>query len=709
MKESPKRTSPGKISSWHLPVLAYSLALGALVTIIAGEKWRIDVPVSMTRAVVTENHDSKTSLAIHGGGMHGNVRVLHAANMVDERARTWEILPGISVRAVAVKGRIALAACFINKLTSVDLSTPGGPTLLDSLELPAHIKTVRIVGNRALVGMAHDKGMAIIDLSHPEELKLSAIIPLKGSVADMVTVGESIYYADIYRGLGRINLAVENPSPEFLDAPDKPWRLAVSGNRLVAASVDNNLFFYNISPEDSVEKAGTLNLPDLNKGGVRGLAFLAGTLAVAVSDGSIRVFSLAAWPKLQEVSRLPVPGVPYRVMPVVGRDRLVVSLVSAGVALIDVKPSASAVVSGHLMLPSTVIAMAVQDDAIYASMQAGLRGLVAFSMEGIEQSSFVPATYVDRNYHALSSWNGRLFGYRRDKTLVALADQGRSGSPTSGPVLPVHDQDGVTLFRMSKNGEVSLDGSIMLESGALDAVYSEGSLHVLHRGGLRILSDPQLGEVVVVGDMELSGQPVHLRTLEPGYILVTTKEEGLKVVDVSDRTHPVQIAEVRPPEHLQSSFIAHDIFINGKFAYVSQGSGGLNVIDLGDPRHPELVQIVDTPGLARKMVLHDGLLLVADGDKGIYMLDASMPGRLLPIGSLPTPLRANEIATVPDGILISNYPGGTLKLPYPEKLDNYRIVSRELLQSEAPASGAGYVYLYDEHSQNRVLIENPPD
>ena len=172
-------------------------------------------------------------------------------------------------------------------------------------------------------------------------------------------------------------------------------------------------------------------------------------------------------------------------------------------------------------------------------------------------------------------------------------------------------------------------------------------------------------------------QPVHLRSLEPGYILVTTKEEGLKVVDVSDRTHPVQIAEVRPPEHLQSSFIAHDIFINGKFAYVSQGSGGLNVIDLGDPRHPELVQIVDTPGLARKMVLHDGLLLVADGDKGIYMLDASMPGRLLPIGSLPTPLRANEIATVADGILVSNYPGGTLKLPYPQKLDNYRIVSSE--------------------------------
>ena len=104
-----------------MPVLAYSLALGALVTIIAGEKWRIDVPVSMTRAVVTENHDSKASLAIHGGGMHGNVRVLHAANMVDDRARTWEILPGISVRAVAVKGRIALAACFINKLNLMPL------------------------------------------------------------------------------------------------------------------------------------------------------------------------------------------------------------------------------------------------------------------------------------------------------------------------------------------------------------------------------------------------------------------------------------------------------------------------------------------------------------------------------------------------------------------------------------------------------------
>jgi hypothetical protein len=165
---------------------------------------------------------------------------------------------------------------------------------------------------------------------------------------------------------------------------------------------------------------------------------------------------------------------------------------------------------------------------------------------------------------------------------------------------------------------------------------------------------------------------------------------------------------VWPLEHLQSSNIALDILVNDSFAYVSHGSGGLYVVDIGDPQQPELLQVVDTPGMARKMALHDDLLLLADGDAGLYMIDASMPGRLLPIGSLPTPLRANEIATVADGILVSNYPGGTLKLPFPERLENYRVVSGELLQSAAPASGAaGYVYLYDTRSRYRVPIGPP--
>jgi hypothetical protein len=628
--------------------------------------------------------------------------------MVDEHALQWGILPGATVRTVAVRGQIALAGCFLNKLVTIDLSTPSGPTLLSSLELPDFIKEVGILGDRALVSMTRGSGMAIVDLSNPEDLKLIKLIPLAGHVADMAISADQIYFVNVYRGLGRIDPAEENMSPELLDVLYKPWRIAISDDRLVVASLDNHLFFYNISQGGRIERSGTLKIAGLEKGGLRGIAFSGNHLAVAVADGSIRLFPLSSWPRLKDYFSLQIPGPPYRVIAIPGNDQLAVSLVSAGIALVDVKPSGNSVVSGHLMLPSTTIAMNAQEGMIYASRQDGRQGLVAFTMEEIEQSSFSPATHVDRNYQALYSWNGRLFGYRRDKTLSVLADEGRSGSSTSGPLLTLHDEDGVSIFRMSEAGEVSTAGAIVMEGGALDAVYSGECLHVLHRRGLRIMSGSESGEMSVVAELGISGRPVHMKFLKPGMLLIATKYEGLKVVDVSDHRNPSQISEVSPPEHLQSSSVAQDIFINGQFAYISQGAGGVYIINFAKPERPELTQIVDTPGLARKMVLHENLLLVADGDEGVYMIDASKPGRLLPIGSLPTPLRANEIATVPDGILISNHPGGILKLPLPEKLMNYQVVNSELVQGEVPENGVGgYVYLYDESSQNRVSLEPP--
>ena len=708
MQKSPHRSCSGTISYRHLLVLVYLLVLGLLVALISNEKRRTSMPVSVTHATYQKIRSSTALLSLHGERMHDGARILRAADVADDRPIQFEILPGVSVRAIAVKEQFALVGCFKNKLVSVDLSTRGGPTLLGSLELPGYISEITVVGRRALVGMARNGGMAIVDFSQPEDLQLQAHFPSEGSIVDMVAVGDQVYFADIYRGLGSVSMVGKNSPPKILDAMDSPWRIAVSGDRMVVATLHGSLVFFDLSRGEEIKRVGTMDFPDLDKGGIRGLAFSAESLAVALSDGSVRIFPLSYWPALHDYSNLKIPGVPYKMQPVPGQERLAISLVSAGVVLVDVHIPDKAYVSGHLMMPMTNVAMDVEDDVIYASRQGRRQGLVALGLARIEQSSYSPATYVDHNYHAFYAWNGRLFGYRRDKSLVPLGDEGHYGTSVSGPILLVHDEDGVTLFRMSGDGEVSRAGSLVMEDGTLDAVYAEGALYVLHRGGLRVFSGPQLEEMLVCGEMDISGRPVHLRYLEPGYLLVTTSKEGLKVLDISDRKHPVQVAQVRPLEHLQSSNIALDILVNDSFAYISHGSGGLYVIDIGDPRHPELVQVVDTPGMARKMALHDDLLLVADGDEGLYMIDAGIPGRLLPVGSLPTPLRVNEIATVTDGIVVSNYPGGTLKLPFPERLENYRVVSAELLQSEAPASGAGgYVYLYDARSRYRVPIEPP--
>ncbi len=519
-----------KVSSWHIIVLVYCLALGALGALIFSEKQRTSFPVSMTHASFAESRGSTALLSLRGERMHDKVRILHAARMVDDRPFQLEILPGASVRAVAVKERFALVACFRSKLVSVDLSTPGGPTLLGSLEMPGFINEIVISGTRALVGMARGGGVAIVDFGKPEELHLVNHFPSEGSIVDMVAAGDQVFFVDKLQGLGRIRQVGENSSPEILDTLDSPWRIAVSGDRMVVASLYGRMGFYELSEGGTIHKVGSMNFPGLEKGGIRGIAFAAESLAVALSDGSMRVFPISSWPKLIDDSRLTIPGAPYKVVPIPGRSQVAVGLVSSGIALVEIPSSGNAVVSGHLMLPMTNIAMDVTADKIYFSRQGGRQGLVAFDIKGIKQSAIDPASHFDRNYYALYAWNGRLFGYRRDKSLVALADVGDCGSSSAGPILLVHDEDGVSMFRMQENGEVSKAGSIVVEDRALDAVHAEGYLHVLHPGGLRILSETQTGEMLVTGDLELSGQPVHLKFLEQAYLLVTTRRRASRLL-----------------------------------------------------------------------------------------------------------------------------------------------------------------------------------
>lgn len=700
-----KRFPTGRIVRFAL-ALTYCCVVGALAAVLLMEGPSTKPLPRMTRALALEKQEATASLSLQGQALHKNVRILHAARVIDDRARLWEVLPGTSVQAVAVADQVALAACFINRLVSIDLSIPGQPDLLGSLELPSYIKKVVTVGQMALVSMAAGDGLALVDLSNPAEMELVALYPNEGSIADLVVSGGYAYYADLHQGLGRINLTAEKKVLEVVDPLRKPWRVATSGRRLIAASLSGELSLYELSREGQLEKAGTLMIPGERTGHLRGIALTPESLAVATADGTVRLFPLTSWPWLEQNASVSLPGTPYQMLYAPDRAELLISLVSGGVAMVDVKDSSQPFVSGHMMMPATIVSMVVQDDTVYTARQLGDKGLLAFDLARMAQSSIQPATYMDRNSYTLLAWNGQLFGYRRDQSLVALADRGDTGRAVTGPVLIVGENEGARVFTMADNGVVDSAGPLPVTGDVLDAIPLEGYHVLLYRDGLRILSGPQRDEPTVVGALNLSGRPVHLRHFKDHSLLVTTKDEGLKILDVSDWSRPSLLAIVTPPTHLLSTSIPQDVLVNGSIAYVSQGPGGLYVVDLARPDAPQLLQVIDTPGAAGKMVLHDNLLLIADGDEGIYMLDVSAPGHALPIGSLPTPLRAREIATTPDGVVISNYPSGTLLLPLPVRLNDHRIVSESEVKVEAPSGTvSGYAYLYDERTRSRVLIE----
>jgi hypothetical protein len=131
----------------------------------------------------------------------------------------------------------------------------------------------------------------------------------------------------------------------------------------------------------------------------------------------------------------------------------------------------------------------------------------------------------------------------------------------------------------------------------------------------------------------------------------------------------------------------------------------VHVVDVSVPSQPELLQIIETPGFAKNMAFYDNLLLVADGTKGVFMIDVKERDRALPIGSLPTPIRVSQIAVTEDGLIVSGHRGGTMKLPLPQRLQNLQVISGDEMRADMERVEKGqYVYLYDERTSGQVKV-----
>jgi hypothetical protein len=106
------------------------------------------------------------------------------------------------------------------------------------------------------------------------------------------------------------------------------------------------------------------------------------------------------------------------------------------------------------------------------------------------------------------------------------------------------------------------------------------------------------------------------------HLFRATSEAGLLVVDFSDPTRPVKVAEV------PFMPVATSVDVNGGRAYASGTFSGIEVWDIADPRAPARLGRID--GVSR-VAAFAGRFLIAAG-AGIRIVDASDPTRPVTVG-----------------------------------------------------------------------------
>ena len=126
---------------------------------------------------------------------------------------------------------------------------------------------------------------------------------------------------------------------------------------------------------------------------------------------------------------------------------------------------------------------------------------------------------------------------------------------------------------------------------------------------------------------------------------------GFHVLDLSNPESPAELSsfDFRSP--------AMDIVVSNGVMYVASGDSGLYVLDESNP-DDAFEGFVDTPGFALGVTLHNGLALVADDHKGLRIIDVSNLADMIEVGFLDTPGQAHQVAVAGDYAYVADGEGG---------------------------------------------------
>lgn len=124
--------------------------------------------------------------------------------------------------------------------------------------------------------------------------------------------------------------------------------------------------------------------------------------------------------------------------------------------------------------------------------------------------------------------------------------------------------------------------------------------------------------------------------------------EGIKIVDVRDRRNPALVKSIAVPG------IATQLWVAGRYVFVSGRYEGIQVIDLKHPAGAKIVNAIDTGESANDIVVRQGKAFVANGKKGLLVIDVSDPKNSKILKSVDTPGSAHALDVSGDHVYVAD-------------------------------------------------------
>lgn len=680
--------------SWMVALLLMAVAVSS--ALLVAVSWRAATPLAIT-TVEVGGAAAPPALFITGCGVDRTVQALLLTDFAAAASET--LVPALPLYNIDTDGRLAVASTRDLRIVTIDVSDGQRPRLLGSIKLqhPLQLGTIGSLiqlGSRAVVALSNSGGLVLLDLDDPQIPRVLHHLPMPEQVADLLAVEGRVYAACRKSGVWQVSNAGDRLQAVRLPGLEQAWRVARAGNRLVAVSLQGELALYDLDAAGHPSLAGLHHM----EGEVRGVALGPEILYLSRADGSLREYSLTAWPRLHARGQLQLAARPLLLQLSDDGTTLLCSLTGVGACVIDVRHAGTPTVVGWL----TGTGEAINDLTFSGGrvLTVNSRGLRVHRLDDLRgRQSGVAPIFADPQASArLTSWHGHGVAY---STSAAVPLTRRAPPHNVGllavPAVPVGRS--VHLYRPADDGGsmFSLEERLLLDDDVAAVLQRDDRLYVLGRRSLVILSRASTGGWVRLGGFAPFVAGEAMAWVEPDRLLVADRHHGLFLLDVSVPSAPRMMASRLLPEFLGKTGGIYDLLVSGGRAYVARSEFGVQVIALSQPGQLRVLQQIDTPGLARRLALHDDLLLVADRGKGIQVIDTrTNPCRLVATLALSSHLA--DMIVHGDEILVVNSAGMLARLPVPLRLPELQREGRGRGQVPLPqglAAGRYQLVLYD--------------
>jgi len=178
---------------------------------------------------------------------------------------------------------------------------------------------------------------------------------------------------------------------------------------------------------------------------------------------------------------------------------------------------------------------------------------------------------------------------------------------------------------------------------------------------------------------------------------------GIQVVDVSDVYNPTEIGRY------QNEHRARNLFIQGKYGFLSDELEGVHILDVSNPRSIVRLGKIETIGDAWWVVANYPYVYVAEERNGVQAYDVSDPSLPKTLGKFDTPGWAWGLEIQGDLLYVADKTGGLQIIDFADKNNPVRVGQfKEPTQAKSIHIEDKYLYLTDGPNGLYILdISNP--